>query len=201
MTAPARRASRGQKNKADKVYGVILAVVTTASGFGELTVEAKETIQGSAEAKAALEFSRSIVASEGDGCSTWSKLKAALAYALATPVDALAELVAILEDSKNVTNAQLDKLAGSTRNKDAKVKADKLYGALLAIATTESGFDSLPKAAKDAIKGSPAATHALAQLCASVSTAGAKAPKTWAELKEIGGPRRLDFGTEPVSVS
>merc|ERR1719482_1071475 len=143
----------GARNKPDKVYGVILAVVTTASGFRELTVDVKEKIQGSAEAKAALEFSRSIVASEGDGCSTWSKLKAALAYALATPVDALAALVAILEDKDNVTAAQLEKLAGKARLEGAKVKADKAYGALLAIATTESGFDQLPKAAKDAIKG------------------------------------------------
>lgn len=181
------------------MYGVILAVVTTASGFGQLTVDVKEAIQGSAEAQVALEFSRSIVASEGDGCSTWSKLKAALAYALATPVDALAALVAILEDKEKVK--QLEELAGKTRIKGATVKEDKVYGALLAIATTESGFDKLPKAAKDAITASPAATHALAQLCASVSTAGAKAPKTWAELKEVGGPRRLDFGTEPVEVS
>ena len=116
-------------------------------------------------------------------------------------MDALAALVAILEEKEKVTATQLEKLAGKARLKGALNKADKVYGALLAIATTESGFDQLPKAAKDAITASPAATHALAQLCTSVSTAGAKAPKTWAELKEVGGPRRLDFGTEPVDVS
>ena len=187
----------GAKVKEGKVYGALLAIATTESGFDQLPKEAKEAINASPAATHALKYIRWAVATStklGTTVGTWKELKDALEGAVS-----LAPLCAILEE--NVTAEKLEKIAGKTRLKGAKVKADKVYGALLTIATTESGFDKLPKEAKEAINASPAATYTLAQLCTSVTAAGANAPKTWAQVKELSGPRRLDFGTdEPVEI-